>query len=164
MQKEPGNSISVIVPEISLEDYRNKLYIDPEFGEEQYSSTVNYAVFTNRWKIEDVKENHSVRIVHPGSGDSIVLSFNSFKDKLAFIQNIYSSCYIEQIGRGHNLESLANLNLLYAEKKSSEENIFVTLFYLLKNVSVHHIFPKINADKIIKRLKSVFKKGQFANL
>jgi hypothetical protein len=76
-------------------------------------------VFTNRWNIEDVKEEYGLKIVHPASGDSILLSLNKFKDKLAFLQKIYSSHYIKQTGTGHDLESLANLNLLYAEKRAA---------------------------------------------
>ena len=149
--------------EISLKEYENKLYIDPQFGNEQYNSTVNYAIFTNQWNIEDVKEDYSVKIVHPRSGDSIILSFSTFKDKLAFVQNIYSSQHIKQTGRGHNLESLANLNLLYAEQNSREENIFITAFSLLRTITAEHLLPKINFEKFIKKVISIFKKGQFAS-
>jgi hypothetical protein len=104
-----------------------------------------------------------VKIVHPGSGDSIILSFNTFKDKLAFVQNIYSSQHIKQTGKGHNLESLANLNLLYAEQNSHEENIFITAFGLLRTITAEHLLPKINFEKFIKKVVSIFKKGQFAS-
>ncbi len=149
--------------DISIKEYKNKLYVDPQYGAEQFSATVNYAVFTNRWNIEDLKEDYSIKIIHPGSGDCIILSFNTFKDKLAFIQNIYSSQYIKQIGTGHDLESLANLNLLYAEKNSREENFLITLYDLLRGITAERILPKLNTEKLVKRLTSIFKKGQFAN-
>ncbi|MGE5797389.1 MAG: hypothetical protein ACM34M_10465 [Ignavibacteria bacterium] len=149
--------------EISVKEYENKLYIDPQFGNEQYSSTVNYAIFTNQWNIEDVKEDYAVKIVHPRSGDSIILSFGTFKDKLAFVQNIYSSQHIKQIGKGHNLESLANLNLLYAEQNSREQNILITIFDLIMTITARHLLPKINFEGFRKRIVSIFKKGQFAS-
>jgi hypothetical protein len=148
--------------EISLKEYENKLYIDPQFGNEQNSSTVNYAVFSNKWNIEDVKEDYSVKIVHP-TGDSIILSFNTFKDKIAFVQNIYSSHHVKQTGTGHDLESLANLNLLYAEQNSHEQNILITAFDLLRIIAAEHLLPKINFERLLKKIISIFKKGQFAS-
>ncbi len=148
--------------DISLKEYENKLYIDPQYGNEHFSSTINYAVFTSKWNIEDVKEDHGVKIVHP-NGDSIVLSFNTFKDKLAFVQNIYSSQHIVQTGKGHDLESLANLNLLYAEQDSHERNILITAFDLIRIITVQHILPKINFERFIKKVVGIFKKGQFAS-
>jgi hypothetical protein len=159
MQKKPVYHAA----DISLNEFRNKLYIDPGYGTEQFSSVINYAVFKNKWNIEDIKENYSIKIVHPGSGDSIILSFNSFKDKVAFSQNIFSSSYIKQTGTGHDLESLANLNLLYAEKNGREENILITIYDLLKHITSERILRRINSEKIFKRISALFKKRQFAN-
>ncbi|HVO75354.1 MAG TPA: hypothetical protein VMT35_15095 [Ignavibacteriaceae bacterium] len=148
---------------ISLKEFDKKLYIDPQFGVEKYSSTLNYAVFTSCWNIEDVKEDYSIKIVHPESGDSILLSFNSFKDKLAFAQSIYSSQQIKQIGKGHDLESLANLNILHTGQNSHEQNTLITAFEILRSIADKHLLPKLNIDIFFKRIRSIFKKGQFAS-
>lgn len=104
---------------ISLEDYSNKLYVDPQYGEYQPQATVNYAVFSSKWDIEDVSEDNILKIIHRESGDSISLSFKSFKDKVEFAKGIYANRPVKQIGQGLNLEVFANSNL----KPKSETTI-----------------------------------------
>ena len=103
---------------ISLRGFNNKLYIDPQFGLEHHSSVVNYAVFSNEWDIEDVREDHVIKIIHRSSGDTISLSFNSLKDKINFARNIYAAKPIRQIDKGMNLENLANGHLKPVANKS----------------------------------------------
>lgn len=93
---------------ISLENYSNKLYIDPQYGEYQPQATINYAVFSSNWDIEDVSEDNIIKIIHRDSGDSISLSFKSFKDKVEFAKGIYANNPVKQIGQGLNLEDFAN--------------------------------------------------------
>lgn len=93
---------------ISLDSYSNKLYIDPQFGEYQPQATINYAIFSSNWDIEDIGEDNILKIIHRDSGDSISLSFKSFKDKVEFAKGIYANNPVKQIGQGLNLEALAN--------------------------------------------------------
>jgi hypothetical protein len=97
--------------DISLETYSNKLYIDPQYGEYQPQATINYAVFSSNWDIEDIGEDNILKIIHRDSGDSISLSFKSFKDKVEFAKGIYANNPVKQIGQGLDLEELANGNL-----------------------------------------------------
>jgi hypothetical protein len=97
--------------DISLEGYSNKLYIDPQYGEYQPQATINYVVFSSKWDIEDVGEDNILRIIHRDSGDSISLSFKSFKDKVEFTKGIYANHPVKQLGQGLNLEVYANKNL-----------------------------------------------------
>jgi hypothetical protein len=97
--------------ELNLENYSNKLYIDPKFGEDQPQATINYAIFSSKWDIEDIEEDNIVKIIHRDSGDSISLSFKSFKDKVEFAKGIYANNPVRQIGSGFNLELLANVRL-----------------------------------------------------
>ena len=108
MPKETSNKYK---SNISLEDFSNKLYIDPQYGEYQMQAVVNYAVFSSKWDIEDVGEDNILKIIHRQSGDSISLSFKSFKDKVEFAKGIYANNPVKQIGHGLNLETLANGNL-----------------------------------------------------
>jgi hypothetical protein len=96
---------------VNLNSYSNKLYIDPQYGEYQSQATINYAVFSSKWDIEDIKEDNILRIIHRESGDSISLSFKSFKDKVEFAKGIYTNNRVNQIGQGLNLEDLANSKL-----------------------------------------------------
>jgi|SRR5690554_832715 len=96
---------------ISLKSFSNKLYIDPQYGEPQPQATINYAIFSSKWDIEDVGEDNILKIIHRESGDSISLSFKSFKDKVEFAKGIYANQPVKQIGNGINLEAFANGNL-----------------------------------------------------
>ncbi len=96
---------------ISIKSFENKLYIDPQYGAEESRSTINYAIFSSKWDIEEIGEDNQIKIIHRESGDSITLAFNSRYDKIQFVKNIYASRPIKQIGRGMNLEQYANLHL-----------------------------------------------------
>ncbi len=103
---------------VSLNTYKNKLYIDPQYGLDHNSSSVNYAVFSSEWDIEDVREDYTVKIIHRASGDTISLSFGTLRDKINFVKNIYAARPIKQIGNGMELEKLANGHLKPSESKS----------------------------------------------
>ena len=97
--------------DLNLQNYDNKLYIDPQYGEDQPQATINYSIFSSKWDIEDIKEDNIVKIIHRESGDSISLSFKSFKDKVEFAKGIYANNPVRQIGPCFNLELLANVRL-----------------------------------------------------
>ena len=103
---------------VSLNTYKNKLYIDPQYGLDQHSSSVNYAVFSSEWDIEDVREDYIIKIIHRTSGDTISLSFTTLKDKLNFVKNIYAARPIKQIGNGMELEKLANSHIKPSASKT----------------------------------------------
>jgi hypothetical protein len=103
---------------VSLKTYKNKLYIDPQYGLDHNISSVNYAVFSSGWDIEDVREDYIVKIIHRTSGDTISLSFASLKDKINFVKNIYAARPIKQIGNGMELEKLANSHIKPSESKT----------------------------------------------
>jgi hypothetical protein len=103
---------------VSLNTYKNKLYIDPQYGFDHHSSSVNYTVLSSDWDIEDVREDYIVKIIHRASGDTISLSFATLKDKINFVKNIYAARPVRQIGNGMELEKLANSHLKPSESKS----------------------------------------------
>ncbi len=96
---------------ISINRYANKLYVDPYYGIDRGSSTVNYSVFSSKWDIEDIREENTLKIIHRNSGDSISLSFNTAADKINFIKNIYANHPVKQKGGGFELERMANSHL-----------------------------------------------------
>ncbi|HKB85371.1 MAG TPA: hypothetical protein VKD08_04325 [Ignavibacteriaceae bacterium] len=103
---------------LSLSTYKNKLYVDPQYGLDHHSSSVNYAVFSSEWDIEDVREDYTIKIIHRTSGDTISLSFGTLKDKINFVKNIYAAKPIKQVGNGMELEKIANGHLKPSESKS----------------------------------------------
>lgn len=98
--------------DIDLQEFANKLYVDPLYSKTEERSAVNYATLSGRWDIEDVKEENSLKIIHRASGDSIVISFDSFTDKVRFARMLYSGEPLRQIGVGFNLERYINRNIL----------------------------------------------------
>ncbi len=103
---------------LSLSTYKNKLYVDPQYGLDHHSSSVNYAVFSSEWDIEDVREDYTIKIIHRTSGDTISLSFGTLKDKINFVKNIYAARPIKQVGNGMELEKIANGHLKPSESRS----------------------------------------------
>lgn len=102
----------------NLSKYKDKLYIDPQYGLDHHSASVNYAIFSSEWDIEDVREEYTVKIIHRSSGDTISLSFNSLRDKINFVKNIYAAKPIKQVGNGMELEKIANSHLKPSETRS----------------------------------------------
>jgi hypothetical protein len=96
---------------ISISQYANKIYEDPLYRIPLPKAAVNYSIFSSKWDIEEINEDNILKIIHRDSGDSISLSFNSLKDKIEFVKNIYASQPVKQIGKGINLENLANRNI-----------------------------------------------------
>jgi hypothetical protein len=96
---------------VSLNRYKDKLYVDPQYGLDHHSSSVSYAVFSGEWDIEDIREEYVVKMIHRTSGDTVSLSFNTLKDKINFTKNIYAVKPIKQVGNGMELEKLANSHL-----------------------------------------------------
>jgi hypothetical protein len=103
---------------LSLSKYKNKLYVDPQYGLDHNSSAVNYAVISGEWDIEDIREDYIVKIIHRSTGAAVALSFNSLRDKINFVKNIYAARPVKQIGKGMELEKLANGHLKPVENKT----------------------------------------------
>lgn len=97
---------------ISLAEFNGKLYVDNEFGFEVPKIKVQYAVFSSKWDIEVPEEKKQLKIIHRDSGDSITLGFESIIDRVEFVNNIFASRPVKQIGVGMNLEKFANKNVL----------------------------------------------------
>jgi hypothetical protein len=96
---------------ISINEYDHKVYEDPFYRLPLPKAAVNYAIFSSRWDLEEISEDNILKIIHRDSGDSISLSFNSLKDKIEFVKNIYASQEVKQLGKGLELEKLANRNI-----------------------------------------------------
>lgn len=103
---------------VSLNRYKDKLYVDPQYGLDHHSASISYAVFSGEWDIEDVREEYVVKMIHRTSGDTVSLSFNSLKDKINFTKNIYAAKPIKQVGNGMELEKLANSHLKPSTSKT----------------------------------------------
>jgi hypothetical protein len=152
--KKPNNR-----SDISIGEFANKLYIDNQYGELQPRSIINYASLTGRWDIENINEDNSIKIIHRDTGNNIVLSFNSFGDKITFIKSIYSEKPLKQAGVGFNLEMLANSNVL-----NPPVNIITLIPKVNFAVSLSGIYNELllrlksETDNLIKGIDSLIKK------
>jgi hypothetical protein len=155
--KKPNNR-----SDISIGEFANKLYIDNQYGELQPRSIINYASLTGRWDIENINEDNSIKIIHRDTGNNIVLSFNSFGDKITFIKSIYSDKPLKQVGVGFNLEMLTKSNVL-----NPPVNIITLIPKISFTVSLSRISRiyneflirlKSETDNLIKGIDSIIKK------
>lgn len=108
---------------ISISEFEGKLYIDPVYGIDQPSMKIDYAIFSSEWDIEEIPEDYGLKIIHRDTGDSILLSFSSLKDRINFAKLIYTSKPVKQRGKGMNLEEYANMHLK-PQKEHFLEKIF----------------------------------------
>jgi hypothetical protein len=117
--------------ETSKEDLHPKTIMDEEgkkilvFSDPLYSrekrSVVNYTNFRGKWEFENldgIDENDpdkcAVKFTPVRDSSNITIAFKSLKDRIEFVDSIYSDNEMKQIGSGINLEKIANSKVLKA--------------------------------------------------
>ena len=151
---------------ISLREYANKLYVDNQYSELQNQSMLNFVSLTGKWDIEDIGEDYSIKIIQRDTGNYILLSFNSFMDKVTFLKSIYTDKPVKQVGVGFGLEMLANGNTLYPHVNYRNLIPKVNLLGLMHKLYSEFLYrlkfeidtlPKVT-DNLIKKLMVIFEK------
>jgi hypothetical protein len=106
------------VMEINEKGEKVLVFNDPLHSREK-RSIVNYAVFKGKWEFENYedldeaeKEKCAIKFTPISDGVSITLAFKSFKDRVEFIDSIYSDHEMKQVGTGLHLEDIANSKVL----------------------------------------------------
>lgn len=107
--------------EIEVLDRNGKKVIvfnDPLFSKEP-RSTVNYSVFRGKWEfepLEDIDETDSdkcaIQFKPLSDSAEVIIAFKSIKDRVEFMNSIYSSEEMKQVGSGMSLEKFANSKVL----------------------------------------------------
>jgi hypothetical protein len=107
--------------EIEVLDRNGKKIIvfnDPLYSREP-RSTVNYSVFRGKWEfepLEDIDENDSdkcaIQFKPLSDSAEVIIAFKSVKDRVEFMNSIYSSEEMKQVGSGMSLEKFANSKVL----------------------------------------------------
>ncbi len=116
-------------PNIVPEDDKHKTIIneegkevlvfkDPLFSRER-RSTVTYSVFNGRWEFENIdnmdehdEEKCAVKFTPIRDNSNITVTFKSPKDRVEFMDSIYSDNDLKQVGGGMSLENIANSKVL----------------------------------------------------
>lgn len=94
------------------------VFHDPLYSREK-RSIVNYTMFNGRWEFENMDqldetdpEKCAVRFSPQSEGAQITIVFKSIKDRVEFMDSIYSDKEMKQVGGGMSLENLANSKVL----------------------------------------------------
>jgi hypothetical protein len=96
------------------------VFNDPLHSKEN-RSVVNYSIFRGKWEFESIdeldeedQEKCAVQFTPLKDSSSIIITFKSLKDRVEFMDSIYSDNEMKQIGGGMSLENLANSKILKA--------------------------------------------------
>ena len=94
------------------------VFNDPLYSREP-RSTVNYSVFRGKWEfepLEDIDENDpdkcAIQFKPLNDSAKVIIAFKSMKDQVEFMNSIYSSEEMKQVGSGMSFEKLANSKVL----------------------------------------------------
>lgn len=94
------------------------VFNDPLYSREP-RSTVNYSIFRGKWEfepLEDIDENDpdkcAIQFTPTNDSAKVIIAFKSIKDRVEFMNSIYSSEEMKQIGSGMSFEKLANSKIL----------------------------------------------------
>jgi hypothetical protein len=105
---------------INEEGKKILVFSDPLYSREK-RSVVNFTNFRGKWEFEnldDIDENDpekcAVKFTPIRDSSNITIAFKSLKDRIEFMDSIYSDNEMKQIGSSINLEKIANSKVLKA--------------------------------------------------
>jgi hypothetical protein len=94
------------------------VFSDPLYSKEK-RSIINYSIFRGKWEFENIDdlddtdhEKCAVKFTPIKDNSNITIAFKSHKDRVEFIDSIYSDSQMKQMGGGIDLEKLANSKVL----------------------------------------------------
>lgn len=94
------------------------VFNDPLFSREP-RSIVNYSIFRGKWEfelLEDIDENDpdkcAVEFTPLNDKAKLMIAFKSVKDRVEFMNSIYASQEMKQVGSGMSLERIANSKIM----------------------------------------------------
>lgn len=94
------------------------VFNDPLFSREP-RSIVNYSIFRGKWEfelLEDIDETDpdkcAVEFTPLNEKAKLIIAFKSVKDRVEFMNSIYASQEIKQVGSGMSLEKIANSKIM----------------------------------------------------
>jgi len=103
---------------INEEGKKVLVFSDPLYSREK-RSIVNYTIFRGKWEFENmdnIDENEpdkcAVTFSPVKDGSNITIAFKSIKDRVEFMDSIYSEKDMRQTGGGMSFEKLANSKVL----------------------------------------------------
>lgn len=120
IEDKSGIEEDTIRPETIINEEGKKVLVfkDPLYSREK-RSIVNYTIFKGKWEFENLDdiddtepEKCAVKFKPEGEGSSFTIVFKSIKDRVEFMDSIYSNREMKQTGTGMSLENMANSKVL----------------------------------------------------
>jgi len=122
---QPLSSIKKDEPVTAEENFKPKTIVNEEgkkvlvFKDPLHSkenrSVVNYTIFRGKWDfelMEDIDENEpekcAITFTPVKDGSNLTIAFKSIKDRVEFMDSVYTHEQMKQRGGGMSLEKLAN--------------------------------------------------------
>ena len=94
------------------------VFNDPLYSREP-RSTVNYSIFRGKWEfelLENIEETDpdkcAIQFKPVSDNSEVIIAFKSVKDQIEFMNSIYASEEMKQVGSGMSLEKLTNSKIL----------------------------------------------------
>jgi hypothetical protein len=104
---------------IITEEGKEVLVFNDPLHSREKRSIVNYTIFKGKWEFENIddldetdQEKCAVKFTPVKDGSNVTVAFKSLKDRVEFIDSIYSNNEMKQLGGGIDLEKLANSKVL----------------------------------------------------
>lgn len=109
------SSLSDTPKTIITENGKEVLVFQDPLHSKENRSVVNYSIFRGKWEFENIDdldeadhEKCAVKFTPLKDNSSFIITFKSIKDRVEFMDSIYSDNEMEQIGGGMRLEDIAN--------------------------------------------------------
>ena len=106
-------------PEVKLENGKRVLVFNDPLSSKEKKSEINYTVFRGKWEFENLDDFDSenpgtcaVKFTPVRNSSNVTLIFKSFKDRVEFMQSIYSDNGMKQTGDGDSRESTTNSKVI----------------------------------------------------
>jgi hypothetical protein len=119
---DEGTHGKPIEPQEIIDEEGRKILVfhDPLHSRER-RSVVNYTTFRGKWEFENLDnidesdpQKCAVKFIPVKEASAVTIAFKSLKDRLEFMNSIYSDSEMKQLGGGMNLEKFANSKVLRA--------------------------------------------------
>lgn len=114
-----SEAASTVPKTIKNEDGKEVLVFQDPLHSKENRSVVNYSIFRGKWEFENIDdldeadlEKCAVKFTPLKDSSSFIITFKSLKDRVEFMDSIYSDNEMRQIGGGMRFEQLANSKVL----------------------------------------------------
>jgi hypothetical protein len=117
--EQSSSTVSSEPQTIINEEGKEVLVFEDPLHSKENRSIVNYSIFRGKWEFENIddldeddSEKCAVQFTPLKDSSSLIITFKSLKDRVEFMDSIYSDNEMKQLGGGMRFENLANSKIL----------------------------------------------------